>query len=179
MKNKAVLSLCSCPIHRAGFIGRPRPNKAYTLLELIVVMGIAVLVIGMSVPSFVKFNNTARLRSAAREITSALRSARRYAITQCTEYITTIYMIGNSNIENAVSFYETMDSVKVKYLAGTIYACDILGGPDFSSTGKVFTFSPHGTVGGGTVYVVDADDRYIGVTVLGVTGRVKIGDINE
>ena len=154
-------------------------DKGYTLLELVVVMGIAVLVIGMSVPSFVKFNNTARLRSAAREITSALRSARRYAITQCAEYATTIYMTYNLNIKNAVSFYETPDSVKVKYLAGTIYACDALGGPEHLSEGRVFTFSPRGTTGGDTVYVVDADDRYIGITILGVTGRVKIGDINE
>ena len=147
------------------------------MLEMIVVMVIIMMVTAASVPSFLKFANTSRLRAAARDITTALRTARRYAITQRLEYAITIYGTG-AGIERAVSFYETADAVVLKRFPPTISAArGYHGSTSFAS--RTFTFTPlGGCAAANTIYVVDVEGNYIPITVLGATGRVRIYDIN-
>ena len=143
-----------------------------TLLELMVVMSIMVIVTAASLPSFLKFTQTARLRAAARDITTALRTARRYAITKRTSYATAIYMANYSNIKNAFTFYDSSDGLELKYAPANI---------TFTSTGGDFeepTFSARGTVDACyTISVTDSEGRKIDITIQNITGRVKVGDI--
>ena len=159
-------------------------KRAFTMLEMIVVVVIIMTITAASLPSFLKFANTSRLRAAARDITTALRTTRRYAITQRQTYATAIYVNDNVNIQNAVSVYETVDTVEVHRLPKTIRVQDDDGDED---VWLVFAFSPRGNRGsapprwgGGTwdtIRVVDADNRYIDIIVNTLTGRVSVGEI--
>jgi Tfp pilus assembly protein FimT len=159
-----------------------------TLLEMIIVMSIIVIITVASVPSFMKFASTARLRAAARDITTALRTARRYAITQRTDYAATLYTNVHDSIENAVSFYETADSVELKHLPSTVQAFYGTAGTTektveiaFAPRGNITSVKVDGTSFGGpsvTVRVED-DSNKIEITTQNTTGRVKIGEIEE
>ncbi len=63
----------------------PFPNgsgcRGFTLLEMLLVLGIAVIAMAVVVPNFSKGLDSIRLRSAAREIASSLRYLRGHAIT--------------------------------------------------------------------------------------------------
>ena len=146
-----------------------------TLLELLVVMTIISIITAASLPSFLKFTKTARLRACARDITTALRSARRYAITKRTAYAVTIYLndYAITSMRNAISFYETANNVETKRSAANIYYTD----DDVAKKSLTFSFSPRGTTDGDTIEVWDSDYRHIKVAVQGTTGRVKVGDI--
>lgn len=58
----------------------------FSLIELLVVIGIIILVLGISTPYFVKFAKKSKLEAAAGNIATVLRSARTYAITNNTNY---------------------------------------------------------------------------------------------
>jgi prepilin-type N-terminal cleavage/methylation domain-containing protein len=151
-------------------------KRGVTLLEMIVVMAIIVIITAASLPSFLKFINTSRLRGSARDITTALRTARRLAITTRISRTVTVYLNDYTPDfrRNSVSFYETPDSIELKRAAANIrftYA----GVDDHLD----FNFSPRGTTSGNTIRVKDPDDKYIDITITTATGRVKIGDIQQ
>ncbi len=153
-------------------------RRGFKLIELIVVMAIMVIITASSIPSFLKFTKTARLRAAARDVTTAFRTARRYAITQRVDYAVTVYCTGGS-IEKAVSFYETADRPELKRFPPNISANTGYHGAGGIDESKEFIFAPIGRCKtAGTIYVVDSEQNYIPITVLGATGRVRIYDIN-
>ena len=153
-------------------------KRAFTMLEMIVVMVIIMMVTAASVPSFLKSANTSRLRASARDITTALRTARRLAITTRIARSVRIYFHDYTieTLQNAVSFYETADSIKTQRAAANIYFIDV---PDDFPTSLRFRFSARGTTGTDTIRVVDPNNRYIDITVIGATGGVSIGGIVE
>lgn len=155
-----------------------RKRTGFTLLELIVVMGIMVIITAASVPSFMKFTKTARLRAGARDITTALRTARRLAITTRITRAVTVYLddYTTPSGKNTVTFYETADTIKTQRAAANIYFTDD-NDPDAGEL--TFTFSPRGTTGANTIRVVDPNGRYIRISVTAATGRVNTGDILE
>ena len=156
-------------------IGRIRATKTgVTLLEMIVVMAIIIIITAASIPSFLKFINTSRLRGSARDITTALRTARRLAITTRIHRRVTVYLV-NSATESAVSFYETPDSIELQRAAANIYFTD---GTPPADTELYFTFSPRGTaIVQDTIKIIDPNNRYIDIKVNPATGRVIIEDI--
>ena len=149
------------------------------MLEMIVVMAIIMVVSAASLPSFLKFANTSRLRASARDITTALRTTRRLAITTRIARSVRIYFYDYTNeaLQNAVSFYETADSIKTQRAAANIYFNDFPDEPPQTSLN--FQFTPRGTTSSDTIRVADPDNRYIDIAVTGATGRVRIGDIVE
>ncbi len=153
-------------------------RRAFTLLEMIVVMVIIMMVSAASLPSFLKFANTSRLRASARDITTALRTARRLAITTRIRRSVTVYLNDYTadSMRNAVSFYETDTSIKLQRAAANVYFTD---DNDPTAPYLTFRFSPRGTTGSGTIRVVDPNNRYVRVVVNAVTGRVRVGDIEE
>lgn len=61
-------------------------KKAYTLIEVLVVIIIMAMIFTGWIPSFSRFLQSTRLDVTAREITSTLRIARSYAITRNGDY---------------------------------------------------------------------------------------------
>src|SRR3990170_2282769 len=62
--------------------GYSRAASGFTLLELIVAIGIASVVMGIAIPSFLSWMPTLRLSSAARQVATDLQVARMKAISQ-------------------------------------------------------------------------------------------------
>ena len=151
-------------------------KRGVTLLEMIVVMAIIIIITAASIPSFLKFINTSRLRAGARDICTSLRTARRYAITKRIKYATAIYgeNYATASMKNAVSFYETADSIELKRLPTTI---SIVAPTVYQE----IIFGPRGNVKGvsPSTIQVENDTHEIEITVANTTGRVKIGEISE
>lgn len=61
-------------------------QKAFTLLETLMVLVIMILFFAISIPLFSRFMETSKLDTTARNITSAFRTARSYAIANNAEY---------------------------------------------------------------------------------------------
>lgn len=65
----------------------PKPRKSgFTVLELIVAIAIAMIVLGIAVPSFMTWLPTLRLSSGARQVATDLQVARMKAISQNTKF---------------------------------------------------------------------------------------------
>jgi len=64
--------------------GYSRAASGFTVLELIVAIGIASIVMGIAIPSFLSWLPTLRLSSAARQVATDLQVARMKAISQNT-----------------------------------------------------------------------------------------------
>ena len=63
-----------------------RKGKGFTLIELLVVISIMGLILAVAVPVFIHSQRGLKLREAANNIATALRTARSYAITKHGEY---------------------------------------------------------------------------------------------
>lgn len=63
--------------------------SGFTVLELMVAIGIAMVVLGIAVPSFLTWLPTLRLSSAARQVATDLQVARMKAISQNASYTVT------------------------------------------------------------------------------------------
>ncbi len=60
--------------------------RGFTLLETIIVLAIMTMFFAISIPFFSRFTESTKLETSARGITSALRTARTYAITNNEDY---------------------------------------------------------------------------------------------
>lgn len=83
-------------------------KRSFTIIELLVVLSIIILVLGISTPYFAKFAQKSKLEAAARDIATALRTARMYAITNRKTYFvrfntdTEVYNIGYTEGANDI-----------------------------------------------------------------------------
>ncbi|MDD5484200.1 MAG: prepilin-type N-terminal cleavage/methylation domain-containing protein [Kiritimatiellae bacterium] len=78
----------------------PRAARAFTLVELLVVMVLMAIIIGISVPAFVGMGRGAGMRGAVRSVHSSLSLVRQWAITH-REQVTFVYCNG----DNAESYF--------------------------------------------------------------------------
>ena len=166
-----------------------KSRKGVTLMEILVVLVIMGMLSLIAMPTFFSFTKNTRLKGAARVISSALRNARSYAITQRINYAVAIYLT-----ENAVSVYETPDSVKRINVSNTeiidIRSDKSITGTSYTDAYIEFIFKPDGTTTNSTnsVWVYDriikstendiSGTHYIQIEVYSTTGSVKIGDID-
>ncbi len=161
-----------------------RKNKsAFTLMEMIVVMAIAAMVTIASVPSFMNFARTRRVRGAASEISSALNSARRYAITLNEPMAVYIYTndYADDDLKNSFLFWETETNRERKLLHRVVEIYTVTAGNQPEPEVFEFEFTSRGALSGPsrTVGVQDTAPRRIGITVFNTTGRVRVGDLQE
>ena len=161
-------------------------KKGVTIMEMLVVLVIIGMLSVIAMPTFFGFTKNSRLRGASRLITSALRNARSYAITQRINYTVAIYLT-----DNAVSIYETPDNVK-KINVSEPAVIDIRSPQSIpGSLGyREFTFRPDGTTTGTTdsIWVYDkiteppstdpSGVRFIEIKIYSATGSIKTGDID-
>ncbi len=170
-------------------------RKAFTLLETIIVIAVMTLFFAISIPLFSKFTEKAKLDTTARSITSVLRTARSYAISNNTEYYvffdaTTTpdtYFISHQEdgsvveekiykLPTGVWFYDPdADEVGIGFTEGTLH-------PDypnvkaarFKSTGELDETAPNTSVHVADGQTASANKKEI--TVERTTGRVRIED---
>ena len=154
-------------------------ERGVTLIELLIVGVIIGLVAAMAVPRFQTAYEQMQIKSANRGLTSSIRLARSYSISEKTPY--GIYFDGASvtftlfkDVVNVgAGTYEVGDSViRVDTLPMEF---DILS---TDCTGDVIAFRPNGSAvfaGGGNIYTMAFLDEFTSMTsnsILASTGRV-------
>ena len=152
-------------------------KKGVTVMEMLVVLVIIGMLSLMAMPTFFAFTKNARLKGAARMISSSLRNARSYAITQ-----RAIYTVDISLSDNSFLMIETITAVKRIYASDT-GIIDIRNYDGTSPTGiGTITFNPDGTAAStfteNSIRVYDPAEHYIEIRVYPATGSVKTGDID-
>lgn len=146
-------------------------THGFTLLEVIIVLAIITMFFAISVPLFSKFTETAKLDTTARSVTSALRTARSYAISNSSPY-NVVFDITKSPNEYYISDGTNVVDKAYKLPIGTKFR--IIAGV------TSFTFTPTGALEDDThsepsIEVASNDDaEWRTITVERTTGRVKI-----
>ncbi len=146
-------------------------QKAFTILEIIIVLAIMAMFFAISVPLFSKFTEKAKLDTAARSVTSALRTARSYAITK-----SSIYDVKFDTSTTPNTYYirdEAASIIDKKYKLPSGVAFVNIGFTDgeavFLSTGQLNESNPDTFV-----EVIDNAGVSKRITVERTTGRTKI-----
>lgn len=163
----------------------------FTLIELIVVLTIISIIFGMSVPFFAKFTKGSKLKNAAANIGTVLRTARSYAVTKRKNHLVIINDKQDAGLYYAVKIYQTGDDAKtidkwhefpqgieIDRITGFSNA-DVPFPYDISPpvNKPVIEFKPNGGAKqNGSIYIKDSDNKYKQIIVIGTTGRVKISD---
>lgn len=181
----------ACPSRPAGIADSAagagnvaRRSSAFTLIELMVVMGIILVIMGVAVPLMNIGGGTA-LRTTVSNFRSTVALTRQWAITHRTP---TTIVIGSTNVFGGVnkSFYVVTNSSDglvndIKYLPDSVQFTNLP--PGLTRVG--ITFRPDGTVAGS----VTAPERKFRiqstagatttfeVRILALTGAVKVREI--
>lgn len=73
-------------------------NHGFTLLETIIVLAVMTMFFVISIPLFTRFTESTKLETAARSVTSALRTARTYAIANNADRFVVFDTSANPNV---------------------------------------------------------------------------------
>jgi prepilin-type N-terminal cleavage/methylation domain-containing protein len=158
------------------------PRKpGFTLIELIVVLGVVSAVVFLGILSASNFLSRSRLKASAEDIASILRGARRLSITKRKEYRVVFdptrrkYWIEDEEemvIEGSHSLLENVvfadpDLWKREEEDGIVEFDD----PDDDS----FSFYPQGTAEAGSIYLKnEGSGRWYTITVSPTTGYIRV-----
>ncbi|MBN2096914.1 MAG: hypothetical protein JW714_00385 [Candidatus Omnitrophica bacterium] len=151
-------------------------RKAFTLMEMLVVLGVIILLLGVSIPFFASFSKGAKLKTAAKDVTAILNTARSLAINQRANYSVVFdysefphsYYIADAS-QTAVN--------KKYYLPKTIRfyrPSDPEAPTNFSEDKATFSTTGGLTANSGSVWLSDKKGDFRRVNVSNTTGRVKI-----
>lgn len=151
-------------------------RKAFTLMEMLVVLAVIVLLIGVSIPFFSSFNKGAKLKTAAKDVTAVLNTARNLSITYRKNYAVVF-----DTATSPHSYYITDEENQIygkKYSLPSTLKFSHPQTPDNPTTfpADKATFSSTGglTTSAGAVWIADKKGDFRRVTVSNTTGRVKI-----
>ncbi len=153
-----------------GFKPTTFNHFGFTLLELLVVMAIIAILTAMSMPAISGYLKGARLKGGARQIVSALRMARQLAITK-----RDIYSVDfNTGNRQFWVEWDNQTSGSVDTLVDEIRTLPDTINFDSSQGTYLYDFSARGTVGSGSIYIVDPNNNYKRISVVAATGQVKV-----
>ncbi|MEW6615753.1 MAG: GspH/FimT family pseudopilin [Thermodesulfobacteriota bacterium] len=179
---------------------RWRDVSGFTIIELIVVVGIVCVTAAIAIPNIISWIPTIRVNSAARDLVSEMQLARMKAVSERNDYVITfdtttyeysIYDDGDNDFSTAgVETSELVKTVDVDtkykgiqfgYVAGETGTSGtaISSSITFSSSNE--TFEPNGTANkNGSIYLIPTEDiagsrrdRQRAITVI-QTGRIKL-----
>ena len=151
-------------------------RKAFTVMEMLVVLAVVVLLIGVSIPFFAGFTKGTKLKTAAKDVSAVLNTARSLAITRRKNYSVSFetssyphsYYISDESgqlygkrysLPSSIRFYRPSDPE-----SPSTFASDKT---TFSSTGGL-------TGSAGSVWLADKRDDFRRINVSNTRGRVKI-----
>lgn len=151
-------------------------KRAFTLMEMLIVLAVIVLLLGVSIPFFASFSKGAKLKTSAKGITAVLNTARNRAITyrkDCSvvfdfSELPHSYYINDEEgqlygkkyyLPSSIKFYHSQDPERP-----TTFTSDKA---TFSSTGGL-------TTSAGSVWITNKKGDFRRISVSNTTGRVKI-----
>jgi type II secretory pathway pseudopilin PulG len=177
-------------------------TRAYSLVELLVVLTIAVVICGAGMPALLAARDDIRADGAARFLMSELRALRMEALRRNTQaavrfeadgndYLIAFYVDGNGNGVRSADIANGTDRLLWprqrlgQQFPGVSFGFEedvpdldgvsSAGNPNpirFGSS-RMLSFSPTGTSSSGTVYLRGRGHRQLAVRVLGGTGRIR------
>jgi len=167
-------------VHSSEFIVRRLKNlisrKAFTLMEMLVVLAVVVLLLGVSIPFFASFTKGAKLKTAVKDVSAVLNTAHNLSITHRKNY-----SVNFEFSQRPHCYYITdVDSQlyeKRYYLPSSIrfYRPQDPARPTTFSSNRA-TFSPTGGLAGsaGSIWLADKKEDFRRINVSNTTGRVKV-----
>jgi len=144
--------------------GNTRCDKGFTIIELIVVLVIMVMAAAITGPNLVRGLASIQLKSAARDVASALRHSRSYAVITANE--SEFYLNLEKNlysVSGKKKVYHLSDSVRLKLVTAE---SEITGAEE-----GAIRFFPDGSSTGGRV-TLEAEERKYHIDVNWLTGQV-------
>jgi prepilin-type N-terminal cleavage/methylation domain-containing protein len=145
-------------------------ERGFTLVELILVMGILSLTLLLTIPAWERVADSCRLKADAAKLAAVMRSARQDAVTS--GFAQTVVFCPDGRYK----VYNLANSSCTTYRLGKGVAP--AGIPTFTSKFSDYpacTFSPLGNpLGGGTVALKSGSGQYIYVITNPIQGRIRI-----
>lgn len=147
---------------------RHQPQRAFTLLELLVVLALAAILMALVPPLLQGGVSSAELKGTARKLAAALKYVRSQAITHHQEAVLTLdlerryFMITGKKRQ-----YPIPDNLEISLVTARSEL-------DTERVGKI-RFFPDGTSTGGRITVAQGKSKY-GIDVNWLTGQVVILD---
>ena len=142
-----------------------------TLIEVLVVMAIIGLILGISIPSFTRYSQQARLQATVRQVMALVSLARQAAISSHEDHAVVLdaeqellQVINRQTGEALERRVKIPESVEIEMLT----ASEPADPPEL-------VFRPTGSLSGRTTSLVISQDRHRRtVTVAGVTGAISL-----
>jgi len=148
-----------------------KKDKGFTLLEMMVGIAIVAVVSAIAIPNFYSFAAGMKLRSASRDLYSALQKTRMSAIRQnarwAVEFTSSSYKVVNCGTDSVCGGSGVADNINS--LTTNISAYSGVNIPTFPGT---IEFYPDGTSNGGTLTFGDSAGHTSQV-VVSASGRIK------
>jgi type II secretion system protein H len=146
-------------------------DKGFTLVEMMVVIAIMAIISAIAVPNFYSFAAGMKLRSASRDLYSALQKTRMNAIRQnvrwAVEFTSSTYRVVDCGSDNVCSGSGATDNISTTTTNISAYS-----GINIPSFPTIVEFYPDGTSNGGTLTFGDSKGHTSQVEVL-ASGRIK------
>jgi len=149
--------------------------KAFTLVEMLVVLAIIAMLLGLSLPFTSAFGKGLRIKTTARAIVGVLRLARSYAITYRNKYIVRF------DVDNNSYWIEDMDGklIDKKYFLPSSVKFSIPGDEKkdpISFQDDRIVFYPSGAIEdpGGFITISDKQGGSRTISIIGSTGKISV-----
>ncbi|MBI4846917.1 MAG: prepilin-type N-terminal cleavage/methylation domain-containing protein [Candidatus Omnitrophica bacterium] len=148
-------------------------RKAFSLIELIVVLGIIAVIIAFSTAYFFNFKSSAALTIAAQEIVATFNQARSLAITNLKNYkvffdvANSTYVVREDLTNNAIDIVHRLkDGIVIDHTT-------------FSSDEVIFQPTGNLSGGKGSVFIRDSAGKFNTLVIENTTGRIKVLNYQE
>lgn len=146
-----------------------RPHtEGFTLIEMMIVIAISAIVLATLVPNFAPAIERAKLNAASRDVVSALRHCRGYAMIKGEDALFEINTINHTyRISGRNKLYHIPESIQLGLFTTTTETLD-------EGTGRI-RFFPDGSATGGRVTLIGQNQTLV-IDINWLTGEIKLGD---
>ena len=143
-------------------------TEGFTLIEMLIVIAISAIVLATLVPNFAPAIERAKLNAASRDVVSALRHCRGYAMIKGEDALFEINTLTHTyRISGRNKLYQIPESIQLGLFTTTTETLD-------EGTGRI-RFFPDGSATGGRVTLIGQKQTLV-IDINWLTGEIKLGD---